>query len=201
MAIIVTGDQYRELDGQLLEVKRQLRQKEGYPFDPERLKCALQAIIEGRFEAVIGNSLWQTICAACQQFWVNPDFTEARFPLEPVALDEADWEMGEHHFAETVTVEEGLRRLTEMASKGEFRLPTGSRLAMKYIAAHPDAQLDHPVILPLRAQDSDGDWVVPFFGRRWRDDRKRSLDLCRLGNLATPGCGWLVLRKRPLVTG
>ena len=49
MAKEVTGDQYRDLDGQLWEIKRQLRQPNGYPFDPERLKRYLQNAIEGRF--------------------------------------------------------------------------------------------------------------------------------------------------------
>ena len=45
MATIVTGDQYREIDGKLFEIKRQLRQKEGYPFSPVYLDRALQAIV------------------------------------------------------------------------------------------------------------------------------------------------------------
>jgi hypothetical protein len=49
MAKIVTGEQYFELDGQLSEIKRQLRQPSGYPFDPEMLKWHLQAAIEGRY--------------------------------------------------------------------------------------------------------------------------------------------------------
>lgn len=47
---IVTGDQYFGLDGKLCEIKRQLRQKDGYPYDPALLDLALQAIIEGRFQ-------------------------------------------------------------------------------------------------------------------------------------------------------
>src|SRR3989338_2612496 len=53
MAVIVAGDQYEGLDGQLSEIKRQLRQKGGYPYDPGQLKLALQAIIEGRFQAIV----------------------------------------------------------------------------------------------------------------------------------------------------
>ena len=52
MATIVKGDLYERLEGKLYEIKRQIRQKEGYGFDPERLDLALQAITEGRFEAV-----------------------------------------------------------------------------------------------------------------------------------------------------
>jgi len=49
MATKVSGEQYYGLDGQLLEIKRQLRQEDGYPFDPEELKNYLQTAIEGRF--------------------------------------------------------------------------------------------------------------------------------------------------------
>lgn len=55
MATIVKGDLYYKLDGKLDEIKRQMRQKEGYGFNPERLDLALQAIVEGRFEAVGGQ--------------------------------------------------------------------------------------------------------------------------------------------------
>ena len=52
---MVAGDLYYDLDGQLLELKRQLRQPNGYPFDPFQLKAYLQDAIEGRFSAVTGN--------------------------------------------------------------------------------------------------------------------------------------------------
>ncbi|MDP3962545.1 MAG: hypothetical protein Q8Q03_01625, partial [bacterium] len=50
MAKIVAGDTYYNLDGQLLEIKRQLRQPNGYPYDPEDLSVGLQKLIEGKFE-------------------------------------------------------------------------------------------------------------------------------------------------------
>ena len=46
---IVAGELYESITGQLFEIGRQLRQNAGYPYDPERLKQALQAAIEGRF--------------------------------------------------------------------------------------------------------------------------------------------------------
>lgn len=49
MAKHVTGDQYFELDGQLTEIKRQLRQPSGYPFDLAALRRQLQNAIEGKF--------------------------------------------------------------------------------------------------------------------------------------------------------
>ena len=50
MATKVTGELYESITGQLFEIGRQLRQKNGYPFDPETLKRHIQAAIEGRFD-------------------------------------------------------------------------------------------------------------------------------------------------------
>lgn len=140
---------------------------------------------------------FQNLLAACKQDgYRDPEFTESRWPLEPVAPDEDDYEEIEHHFTGTMTIEEGLRRLSEMETKGEIRLLKGSRRAMKYIAAHPNAQLDYSIILPLRAQDSNGGWVVPIF---CHDGPRRFLDLCYLDGEADPDCSWLVLCQRPSV--
>ncbi len=49
MAIQVAGETYFDIDGQLHEIKRQLRQSSGYPFDPADLQKALQRAIEGKF--------------------------------------------------------------------------------------------------------------------------------------------------------
>ena len=49
MATQVTGKLYREIDGLILEIKQQLRQRGGYPFDPEKLKDYLQWAVEGKF--------------------------------------------------------------------------------------------------------------------------------------------------------
>lgn len=52
MATRVAGEMYYKLTGQLHEIMRQLRQKDGYPFDPEELSQTLQACIEGRFNTI-----------------------------------------------------------------------------------------------------------------------------------------------------
>lgn len=48
----VTGDQYMRIDAKLEEIKRQLRQKRGYRFNPDALEQHLQAAVEGRFYTV-----------------------------------------------------------------------------------------------------------------------------------------------------
>ena len=129
------------------------------------------------------------LLADCRQSRVNPHFNEENFPLEPVAPDEADWEVYEHHFEETVTGEEAFRRLEEMG----YRL-CGPRRAMEFIAAHPDLQLDRSVIVTARWLDSDGGWCAPIF---YRHDGRRGLNLDCLGDDDFgSGCGWLVLHKR-----
>ncbi|MFH1632248.1 MAG: hypothetical protein ABIA47_04530, partial [bacterium] len=45
----VTSDQYRDLDRQLVEIKRQFSQHDGYPGDPEALEWALRMVAERRF--------------------------------------------------------------------------------------------------------------------------------------------------------
>jgi hypothetical protein len=49
MANKVAGELYESITGQLFEIGRQLRQPNGYPFNPEMLKKYLQNGIEGRF--------------------------------------------------------------------------------------------------------------------------------------------------------
>ena len=55
MAAQVAGDLYESITGQLFELGRQLRQPNGYPFDPVALKRYLQAGIEGRFTPEADN--------------------------------------------------------------------------------------------------------------------------------------------------
>ena len=55
MGNILTGDQAKAAFRKLGEIARQLGQDE-YPYDPDRLLGALQAITEGRFETVGGSS-------------------------------------------------------------------------------------------------------------------------------------------------
>ncbi len=54
----VAGDRevYYVIDGKLLELKRQLRQKGGYPFDLTLLERSLQNLIEGRFPQLAGGT-------------------------------------------------------------------------------------------------------------------------------------------------
>jgi hypothetical protein len=53
---VVTGDQYREVDRRMSEIKRQLNQPGGSPLDPDIVARRLQLIIEGPSAAPTGST-------------------------------------------------------------------------------------------------------------------------------------------------
>jgi len=58
----VTGEQRDDIDGQMLEIKRQLRLKSGCPIDPELVKISLQDIVEGKFNhKTVSNAILRLI--------------------------------------------------------------------------------------------------------------------------------------------
>ena len=111
-----------------------------------------------------------------------------------VAPDESEWEVKEHFFGDDATGVEKLRRLAEMEEKGEIR-SCGVRRAMEYVAIHMDVQLDHPLVIPVSAQSSDGNLCLPAFNYNWNDNRQRKLNLYNVSNDFNQRCGWLVLRQ------
>lgn len=129
---------------------------------------------------------------SCHQHWVNCDFTEAHFPLEPIMPDESDWQVYEHHFPQTI---DGLRAIEELEKIG-YKL-CGPRRAMEFVANDPDRQLENPLVATARWYVSESDWCVPFFGNR--PDDERYLNLLSSGSAFSPDCGWLVLRKKHAV--
>ncbi|MEK7508568.1 MAG: hypothetical protein AAB568_01795 [Patescibacteria group bacterium] len=158
-------------------------------------RLMLEDIVQKTAEAV--KSEWQTLLKACRQDCGEPHFTKSRWPLGPVAADEAGWEVTEYRNDHSVTGFKALQHLEDMVAKsnGQFRLMAGSRLAMEYIAKHPDAQLDHMVILPISALDPSDCWCLPVFGN-WLDIRKRSFGLFNTAGMFRPHCGWLVLKRK-----
>ncbi len=115
---IVAGDLYFELDGQFSEIKRQLRQPNGYPFNPFQLKLHLQAAIEGRFGPgeIYGVKLGgpTTTDQIAQQWreaglYVNECVTQANFPLTPHATLDSEIEVIDPGCS--FTEEEGLKFL------------------------------------------------------------------------------------------
>jgi len=144
--------------------------------------------LSGALLAALLGTVWRTLIAACRQTWVSSGFNEEHFPLESVAPDEADWEVYEHHFDQPIEGEEAFRRLEEMG----YRL-CGPRRAMEFIVAHPDIQLDHPLVITARWQERGRHWSAPFF---FRCGAEREVYLRHLVGVFGPDAGWLVLRKR-----
>ncbi len=60
---VVTGEQYYEVHGKVLELMRQLRQKGGYPHDINKLDQHLHAATEGRFLNIPGRFLAEFTCS------------------------------------------------------------------------------------------------------------------------------------------
>lgn len=154
------------------------------------LRDIAEALDTGRVtEEHLRRAIFQSLLAACQQNLVKPDFNEEHYPLEPVTLDEHDWEVAEYHFKDVISDEQAFAELKAMG----YRF-CGVRRAMEFIAVHPDLQLDHPLVVTARWQSPDGHWYVPIFHRArevgrylYLDDLPRDFD---------PNFGWLVLRRK-----
>jgi len=197
MATIVTGEQYMGIDGKLYDIKRQLRQKDGYPFDLRRLDRALQAIVEGKFPSEVEPSTFQKLLAACWLGYVDSHFSEERFPLEQIAPDEDEWEVYEHHFYEPHfgSFVDGERALKELEAMRVCRLLNGPRRAMEFFARHhAGIQVGHPLIITGHWEAKEScDRVVPVFDCRYQQNELR---LERLRRHFEQRYGWLVLRRK-----
>jgi len=116
---IVAGGLYYDLDGQLSEIKRQLRQSNGYPFNPWQLKTHLQAAIEGRFapgevyRVKLGGEITTDQIAKTWKdagLYVNKDITQANFPLIVHDPEDVEIEIINPH-CPSISEEEGLAYL------------------------------------------------------------------------------------------
>ncbi len=182
MAQCVAGDQYYVLDGQLHEIKRQLRQLSGYPFDPERLKMALQNIIEGKFMAsplesapgqifslsVEGKHTVSKLIVLGRYDWANDGIIDERFPIvvhEPM-----------NRTIEYVTFDHDLDSeevLVEFARHG-LKCPTYED-AFYFGIQYPEEQRKHPIVwLHEPVQDPQG---VRYVLVLYKNGRRRELYL------------------------
>ncbi len=161
MATIVKGNLYVRLDGKLEEIKRQIRQRGGYGFDPEKLDRALQALIEGRFELVGGQfpSLIPAGWTVVEDIAPTPDLDVSRLVLRSFLRD-----------GETVIRGEDIRvRARELkgnwglSDAPRFLADGGKRIAVEF----------QPFYIPLSGtvlRDAFGRLCIPwlnFRGERW----------------------------------
>jgi hypothetical protein len=117
--------------------------------------------------------------------FIYKDFNEKNYPLEPVAIDEEQWEVYDYHFSEMIDGREAFNQLEKLG----FRLFSGSRRAMQFIAEHPQLIEDHPLILAGLSFQG----YLPLFER---PGERRFLNGHMLDSNITPRYGWLVLRRK-----
>ena len=189
MAKKVAGDLYEIITGQLFEIGRQLRQKSGYPFDPEQLKQHLQNAIEGHFisdpnkkSPYITHTLHLSVnysrtvekgVKAGKYDWKNENITPHNFPSDTKGEKEVDIHI--LHFNKAISSydaiqemdKQGLRpaNLQELLSLGETfpdLQKEFSLVALGSVWVSPDGCRDVPVLW------GDGAWRG--LGLRWFDD-------------------------------
>lgn len=122
--VVVAGELYESITGQLFEIGRQLRQPSGYPFDPEMLKAHLQDAIEGRF--VVSNPYLRLI-SGDEDLIIDPcDGTElladANDVFAYIDSDFKNWGVDE----KGETTKETPARVYEMTQDGTFAQLFGS---------------------------------------------------------------------------
>lgn len=136
-----------------------LAQTAGSTWLPERIVAQLNAPEPGLAEPIAdgSNQSFAQLLAACRQDSVNPDFTEEHFPLVDDGTGTLPVE--EYCFGRGIVDREAVAELAKLGLK-----PVGIKRAMEYIATHPDAQLDH-IILVIGAQwmDDYGHIRAPYF--------------------------------------
>lgn len=173
MAKNVAGDLYVDIDGQLMEIKRQLRQKEGYPYDPMRLVEHLQAAIEGNlvnrygqpFESDVypivvdyGKSVEEMVGLG-RYDWSNSDIASKNFPTKCTGKTGITVEL--IHFNQVISSDEAIKKLDKMG----FR-PAELHELLAFGEKYPEIQREFSIIaLGSVWQDPYGDRGVPYLDR------------------------------------
>lgn len=115
MAKKVTGELYWELDGKLWEIKRQIRQKGGYPFDPNLLNVWLQMAIDGQFvfgePATISSLTFDPVTYIGKNWKEEPDSDPGSKGLKEIKISDLRFETCLEKGEDLITGEEKIRRL------------------------------------------------------------------------------------------
>jgi|GEM_PF-6197245 len=86
---VVTGDQYREVDRRMSEIKRQLNQPGGSPLDPEAVALRLQRIVEGPTPAPTGSTTPERAAAIMGPAFHGVDALERHLDVRLAANENA----------------------------------------------------------------------------------------------------------------
>lgn len=140
-----------------------------------------------RFLVVVDQTknLFQNLLTTCLQHWVNEEITVEHFPL--VDDGTSDKEIIECGFDNILT---GFEAENKLKSRG-YKL-VGMRRALEYIASHPDAQKDHPLIVLGAQWHNSGCIRLPVF--YWGYD-KLFLNLRWMSDEFNPDCRFLVVQS------
>lgn len=209
MAKRVAGDLYFDIDGQLLEIKRQLRQREGYPYDPMQLVEHLQAAIEGTLvdrhgrlfqkeadgKQPAGNTYLVSVDYGLsvedavklgRYDWTNSEITSKHFPTN--RKGKADVAVELIHFNRVVSTDEALREL----DKAGYR-PAELHELLAFGEKYSELQREFPIVaLGSVWQDRYGNRFVPYL---YGDGSERYLDLRWLGHAWIEVCRFAAVRK------
>lgn len=193
--IIVAGELYEGITGQLFEIGRQLRQPNGYPFDPQALRRYLQNAIEGRFESVATNVFRVMInydlsvedaVKAGKYDWKDNNILSKNFPSKREGMIEAEIILV--HFNCDMDSDDALRELNKQGLR-PAELPELTAFGAKY----PDVQRDFPIIaLASVWQSPRGFRGVPYL---CRDSGARFLSLFWFDSRWSSRCRFAALRK------
>ncbi|MCL5795000.1 MAG: hypothetical protein M1338_01445, partial [Patescibacteria group bacterium] len=178
MAKCVTGELYEKITGQLFEIGRQLRQKNGYPFNPEELKWHLQAAIEGRFTNNQTDCVYQVVVnydqiveeaiKACGLDWYDDNVNSKNFSTTRSGNVELSIELV--HFDKGMSTRQVL---TELSKRGLRPVEFYELLALS--AKFPDLQREFPIVgLGSVRQDPIGGRFCPYLDG---GSAERTLDL------------------------
>jgi hypothetical protein len=148
MAPSVASNLYFEIERQLHEIGRQLRQNGGYPYDSHQLRTALQAVIEGKFVAttidffpvsVDYTRSVEEMVRVGEYNWSNPDINRKNFPLQ--IRGKIEVKVGLIRFNRYVASDEVLRELDKQGLRAAT-LPELLSLGEQ----HPGLQRQFPVV-------------------------------------------------------
>ncbi len=148
MAVKVAGELYEGITGQLFEIGRQLRQPNGYPFDPQLLKRCLQDAIEGRFAnngvsyavSVNYDLSVEDAVKAGKYDWMDDNITSKNFPSKRKGTAEAEIILV--HFNRSMDPDDVIRELDKQGLR-PAELPEG----LAFGAMYPDIQREFPVVI------------------------------------------------------
>ena len=176
MAVKVAGEKYESITGQLFEIGRQLRQPNGYPFDPMQLKDFLQLAIEGKFNGVSApvampeqivlsvdySCSLEKMIAAGQYDWTNSDITAKRFPVQGVGI--VQYEAKLFHFDRSTASQDNVDAIKADDPANPWE-PGKIEHLLSFGEKYPEEQRKYPIVALGSVASVYGFRFVPCLGR------------------------------------